>query len=336
LGIVGDSAAGKTTITRGLQTILGAECVTHVCTDDYHKYDRRERTRLGVTPLRPECNYIDVLEQHLERLHYGQPILKPIYDHATGSLTRPEYVKPRQFVIIEGLLGFSTPTLRQFLDVKVYLDPLEEMRRRWKINRDTAKRGYTVSGVLAELDRREADSREFIHPQRGEADIVVRFRPPPDVPPEEAGPRLNVRLILRPTIPHPDLSYLADSCLADDAPGGSATGIRLKLQRDDGRPVDCLEIDGDVAARHAAELEEAMWRRLPNLRPVSDEQFGAYQEGQASRHSPPLALTQLLLTYHLLRKYSDLARLPFAPPVSALSRMEFAGQAAAGFLASVE
>ena len=138
LGIVGDSAAGKTTITHGLTNILGADCVTHVCTDDYHKYDRKERAERGITPLYPDCNYIDVLEQHLERLHYNQPILKPVYDHATGTLVRPEYVQPRQFVIVEGLLGFSTPTLRQFYDVRVFLEPPEELRKAWKIKRDTA------------------------------------------------------------------------------------------------------------------------------------------------------------------------------------------------------
>src|SRR5208283_242362 len=96
LGIVGDSAAGKTTITQGLVNILGVNCVTHVCTDDYHKYDRKERAERGITALHPECNYMDVIELHLERLHYGQPILKPVYYHPKHaavlrcqSLSRP-------------------------------------------------------------------------------------------------------------------------------------------------------------------------------------------------------------------------------------------------------
>ncbi|MBV8611770.1 MAG: hypothetical protein JO034_30555, partial [Singulisphaera sp.] len=68
LGIVGDSAAGKTTITQGLVNVLGADRVTHVCTDDYHKYDRKERAERGITPLHPDCNYMDVIELHLERM----------------------------------------------------------------------------------------------------------------------------------------------------------------------------------------------------------------------------------------------------------------------------
>jgi phosphoribulokinase len=300
LGIVGDSAAGKTTLTTGLANILGANSVTHVCTDDYHKFDRKERATLGITPLDPECNYIDVLEQHIQRLYYGQPILKPVYAHAAGELVRPEYIQPRQFVIVEGLLGFSTPTLRQFYDVKVFLSPPEDMRKLWKIKRDTSKRGYTTKQVLAELERRETDSERFIRPQRAYADIVVKFHPPPGVPPEGAGDHLNVRLVLRPTIPHPDLSYLVNG-------EGGGTGIRLVLGRDEGRPVDFLDIDGDVAARHALELENAIWQHLPDLRPVSEELFGAYQDRSEERHSPPLALSQLLIAYHLLRKFNDLS-----------------------------
>jgi phosphoribulokinase len=158
LGIVGDSAAGQSTISRGLTRLLGAARVTHIWTDDYHKYDRIERTRFNITPLHPDCNYLDILELHLERAHYGEAMLKPVYDHRTGSLVRPEYVRPREFVIVEGLLGFHTPALRQFYDVKVFRDPPEDLRRLWKIKRDTSKRRYTAEQVLAELGRREADS----------------------------------------------------------------------------------------------------------------------------------------------------------------------------------
>jgi phosphoribulokinase len=315
LGIVGDSAAGKTTIAQGLMTILGPDRVTVVCTDDYHKYDRRERARLNITPLHPDCNYIDIMELHMERLHYGQPILKPVYDHSTGTLVRPEYVQPKEFVIVEGLLGYYTPVLRQFYDVKVYLDPPEDLRRAWKIKRDTTERGYTVEQVLKELERREPDSAAFIRPQREYADIIVRFYPPEGVAPEEAGPILNVQIILRPTIPHPDLSYLYN--------GEAPPGIRLTLGRDNGRPVDILEIDGAVASEHAHELAEAIWSHLPDLSPVEEERLGNYQDLLQVRHSHPLALTQLLLAYHMLRVYTDFSRMPFAPPTAALSRLRF-------------
>lgn len=318
LAIVGDSAAGKSTLTNGLVRILGEDRVTAVCTDDYHKYDRKERAELGITPLHPDCNYLDVLELHLERLHYGQPFLKPVYDHATGTLIRPEYIRPREFVIVEGLLGFHSPVMRQFYDVKVFLDPPEDLRTAWKIKRDTSKRGYTAEQVLAEMKKREADTLKYIRPQREHADIVVRFHPNEGVEPLNAGPNLNAQLVLRQTIPHPDLSYLIEG--TPHAP----TDIRLQLGRDGGRPVDFLEIAGSVSAQNAVQLEDAIWQHLPDLRSVREDQFGDYQDRTEVRHSHPLALTQLLITYHLLRKYANIKQIPMAPPVAALSRLQSA------------
>ena len=322
LGIVGDSAAGKTTITRGLVELLGEDRVTHICADDYHKYDRTERARLKITPLHPDCNYLDILELHLERAHYGQPMLKPVYDHSAGTLVRPEYLVPKEFVIVEGLLGFHTEAMRQFYDVKVFLDPPEDLRRIWKIKRDTAKRGYTAEQVLAEMEKREADSRNFIRPQREFADIVVRFHPESGVGSDQADAHLNVHLVLRPTIPHPDLTYLANHN------SGQAAGIRLELGRDCGRPVEFLEVDGGVSREQAAQLEQAVWKHLPDLRPLRADQFGDYNYGTEVRHSDPLALTQLLITYHLLRAHSKDAPIPFARPIAALSRLESVPQEA--------
>jgi len=314
LGIIGDSAAGKSTMTQGLMNLLRPEYVTHVCTDDYHKYDRAERAQRGITALHPECNYLDILELQLERLHYGQPILKPVYDHSTGRLVRPDYVQPREFVIVEGLLGLHTAVMRQFYDVKVFLQPPEDLRHVWKIKRDTTKRGYRTEQVLAELEKREPDSRDFIRPQREYADIVVQFYPPCGVPAEKANGHLNVRLILRPTIPHPDMSYLCD-------PEHEDSGIRMMLGRDAGRPVDILEIDGSVTPAQSAYLEDTIWGHLPGVEPIPADQFGTYQDRGETRHSDPLALTQLLLTYHLLREYRTGAERLFSPPVAALSRV---------------
>src|SRR5437867_301660 len=99
LGLAGDSASGKSTLSRGIEYILGAERVGRVCTDDYHRYDRTERSRLHVTPLDPDANRLDLLEEHLRALSGGQSIRKPIYDHATGTFFPEERVEPGEIVI---------------------------------------------------------------------------------------------------------------------------------------------------------------------------------------------------------------------------------------------
>ena len=91
LGVVGDSASGKTTLTRGLVRVLGDEQVSHLQLDDYHRYDRAQRAGLEITPLDPACNYIDVMAQHMKLLRAGEPMLKPVYRHADGTFGPPVY-----------------------------------------------------------------------------------------------------------------------------------------------------------------------------------------------------------------------------------------------------
>jgi phosphoribulokinase len=61
-------------------------------------------------------------------------------------------------VIVEGLLPLHTRLSRACFDIAVYLDPPEDIRRKWKLKRDCAERGYTREQVLAELERREPES----------------------------------------------------------------------------------------------------------------------------------------------------------------------------------
>src|SRR5438034_10117654 len=99
LGIVGDSAAGKTTLSRGITQILGVENVAVLCTDDYHRYNRLQRKELGITPLNPDCNYLDIMAQHLQLLRAGQVILKLHYDHKVCDLGPPQYIAPHHYLI---------------------------------------------------------------------------------------------------------------------------------------------------------------------------------------------------------------------------------------------
>ncbi|MDQ0994258.1 phosphoribulokinase [Streptomyces sp. V3I7] len=289
LAIAGDSAAGKTTLTKGLVEALGPERSTSVCVDDYHRYDRQERKGLPFTALHPDCNYVGVMEQHLQLLAIGQPILKPVYDHDTGQLTRPELIEPRDFVIVEGLLPLHTKLMRACFDVTVYLNPPEEIRREWKIRRDTRKRGYTADQVRGELARREPESEEFIRPQRAAADLVVRFAPIAgrDDPP---GTPLSAELLLRPTVPHPELNGVLSK--------GDRRAIHLKLSRDeDGRPVDALHVHGYAPREESQVVEKAIWSQLGVEAGGPPDTLGRLDGGERSE---PLAITQLLLMYHLL------------------------------------
>ncbi len=292
LAVVGDSAAGKTTFTEGVMRLLGEERVAVMCADDYHRYDRAQRRELDITPLDPDCNYMDIMAQHLQLLAAGEAILKPVYDHSNGSFAPPEYVVARQFMVVEGLLGLSTKPMRDCYAVKVYLDPPEDLRRRWKIQRDSARRGYTPEQVHKELERREPDSAAFIRPQRGGADIVIRFEPPDGL---LDSAHLSMSMVLRPTISHRDLTELAEKAAAD-----GCRSIELELGRDQGHPVDLMHVAADISAEETTHLESLLWERMDFDHHLEREEIGTFIEGNRRRHSDSLAIAQLFITYHLL------------------------------------
>ena len=178
VGIAGDSASGKTTFAERLERTLGRTRVTQIRGDDYHRYDRRTRDSLGLTPLHPAANDLDRLANDLDGLSRGRTIRAPVYDHATGRFRDPRPVDPGEVVIVEGLLALATPALRDRFDVSVYMEPEEELRHRWKIHRDCEERGYDIRGVVDDLRCREADAARFVRPQRRFADIVIHFAGP--------------------------------------------------------------------------------------------------------------------------------------------------------------
>ena len=281
LGVVGDSATGKTTITRGLVRMLGETNVTHIAADDYHRYDRRQRAEQAITPLHPDCNYIDIMERHFAELHDGRPILKPVYQHKDGTFGAPVYVKPEQFTVIEGLLGYHTEELRNCYDVRVFLSPPEDLRRQWKVQRDCSRRGYTTDQVLEELDRREPDSELYIRPQKRWADMVVSFQPGKDQD------HLDAEIILRQGLDHPDLSEFVD---------GGSNGITLDESETEYR----LYVPKNMDASRGVEIEEAMWAKMHFASHLRSERLGEFTVGTELHRSESLALVQVLVLYHLV------------------------------------
>jgi phosphoribulokinase len=266
-----------------LVRILGEQRVTHISADHYHRYDREQRAQRGITPLHPDCNYMDILEQHLRHVRAGEPIVKPVYRHQDGTFAAAEYVKPAQFTIVEGLLGFHTEAMREAYDVRVFLDPPEDLRRKWKVQRDCSRRGYTTDQVLEELDRREADAEAFVRPQRRHADLVVSFMPGDRGDQEH----LDARIAMRPGLVHPELSPVINN---------AGDGISLVTRGGDAS----LWVPGGISAGRSAAIQEAVWDRMHFATHLRTERLGEFTVGTELHRSEPLAITQLLVLYQLV------------------------------------
>jgi len=209
--------------------------------------------------------------------------MKPTYGHTDGTFGPPDYMAPKRFVVTEGLLAFYTPEMRDMFDVRVYLDPPEELRRAWKVQRDCSRRGYTTDQVLAELDRREPDSDAFIRPQRHQADIVIAFQPS-DTDPEH----LDAKLTLRDTLPHPDLSGVVAEGDDDGLVLSTVTGGQE------------LYVPGRIRPERAKQIEEAIWERMHFASHLRQQALGEFTIGTELHRSDALAVVQLLILYHVL------------------------------------
>jgi phosphoribulokinase len=292
--LVGDSGAGKSTLLSGCVEILGPDRVTNICLDDYHSLDRAGRHDREITALHPDCNHLELICQHMRLLREGQRIFKPVYDHSNGTFGRPEFAPPRDIVLVYGLHGLYTPGLRQLWDVSVFLDPDPALRRDWKIKRDTSTRGYTKDQVLRQLDHRQHDCEAYVMPQREKADIVVSFYPSPQYAATQDSAHLNVRITLRHPIPLP---HLEDAVSAASETNGSPS---LRLHRG-AEGTDSLEIFGGISDEATQAIERRIWAHMQTARYLRSDRVGIFVDGRTERRSNPLAVTQLVLTYYLIK-----------------------------------
>ena len=107
---------------------------------------------------------------------------------------------------------------------------------------------------------------------------------------ETAKDPLSAYLLLRPTISHPDLTNI----LSDDI----RTAMHLKLRRDeDGKPVDSVHIHSYADREETRHVEQAIWDELGVDEPVP-ESLGRID---SDTRDEPLALTQLILLYHMIQ-----------------------------------
>lgn len=292
LGLVGESAAGKTTLTRGVVRVLGRDGVTPLCLDDYHRYSRVDRLARGITAADPAANDLATMADHLATLRTGGRITKPVYDHRNGVVRGPEVVAPTGLVVAYGMLTLTPPAAPELFDLTVYLDPDPALRRAWRLARDVQERGYTPTEVTANAAAHERDAARFVQLQRPLVDLVVRFRPAPGFK------GLDAELLLRsgePTAPDPLCAALA----AADLPG---LRVEQGTRDEDGRACDRLTMDATLAPGAATRAAELIWAQLPEVEPVPLDAIGQVRGGAAVQLSAPLALAQLLIVARLVRR----------------------------------
>ena len=174
IGIGGDSGVGKSSLLGNITLLLGNKLL-QIEGDGEHKWERGDENWSKFTHLDPKANYIHKQANAIYDLKHNHSIFRSEYDHHTGKFTPLLKIDPKEFIVISGLHPFYLPKLRKMIDLKIYLDTDERLRRHWKIIRDTQKRGYSVEKIIEQIEARVEDTIKYIYPQKAFADVVIRF-----------------------------------------------------------------------------------------------------------------------------------------------------------------
>ncbi len=202
IGIAGDSGAGKSTMIDIIELGLGVTNLLYIEGDGDHRWERGNRFWDEYTSLNPKANYLYRQAEDLKVLRLGSAVRRVDYDHQTGKFTLPKRLSSKKYVILCGLHALYLPQTRKNLDLKIYMDSDETLRRFWKIRRDTARRGYSKEEVLNSIVKRIPDAKKYIYPQKDYADLTVHYydKNLKDCMVEGYTPRISVRLRISATI----------------------------------------------------------------------------------------------------------------------------------------
>ncbi|VVB80057.1 Uridine kinase [uncultured archaeon] len=298
IGVAGDSGSGKTTFVKGIQNMFGSDMVCNFSLDDYHSLDRDGRAKRGITALNPEANNLEQLYQDLVKLKKRESIMKPVYEHATGTFGKPVKFDPKPIIIIEGLMPFYTDKLREVVDFKIFVDPERSVKRKWKIKRDVKDRGHKMEEVMKEIIAREPDYKKFIDFEKIYAEVVIKIRPTKFADVLGESDNVSIRLIQRLLdIPLENLPLGIDLA---KLLGKTKTSFSLDFEGGDyyGYDVSKITIDGTIPEEVLEELQERILEFIGNS---SGSIF-------SSECNTATDLTQLLITWRFLEKIDNILK----------------------------
>jgi len=178
IGIAGDSGSGKSTFLGIIRAAVGEKRLLTIEGDGDHKWERGNAMWEHFTHLNPKSNYLYRQAQDIAVLRAGQSVYRSDYDHDTGKFTKQARIRPKPYIVLCGLHSLYLPQVRNMLDLKIYMDIDENLRRYWKIQRDTASRGYDKEKILNQIERRLPDAEHYIYPQKKYADMVITYFDP--------------------------------------------------------------------------------------------------------------------------------------------------------------
>ncbi len=177
IGVAGGTGSGKSTLVKCLQEAFDKEQVSTICHDYYYKahpeltYD--ERAKLNYD--HPQAFDTNMMVDHIEALKSNVAISHPVYSFVDHNRTEETVtLKPSKVLIVDGILIFENKSLRDLMDIKVYVDTDADVRLARRILRDVCDRGRTMQSVISQYTETvKPMHEEFVEPSKRYADVII-------------------------------------------------------------------------------------------------------------------------------------------------------------------
>ncbi len=176
IGVAGGSGSGKTTVVREIVRALGPANVAVIHHDSYYR-DRPQTLAPdgSVNFDHPDSLESDLLARHMSSLLERNAVEIPTYDFRTHHRQpETERIEPARAIIVDGLLIFAEPALRDLMDIKVFVDADADQRLMRRLQRDINERGRDLDSVLEQYRTTVRPMHlEFVEPSKRWADIII-------------------------------------------------------------------------------------------------------------------------------------------------------------------
>ncbi len=177
VGIAGGTGSGKTTVAESILANIDSPETVLIDQDAYYKSNAELsfEERAAVNFDHPDAIDFPLLIKHLKKLKKGESIEKPLYDFTRHQRKKEtEIIRPSRIVVVEGILIFAIPELRNLFDMKVFVDTDDDERLLRRVARDMEERERSFESIQKQYRSTVKPMHlEFVEPSKRYADVII-------------------------------------------------------------------------------------------------------------------------------------------------------------------
>ncbi|XP_022556834.1 uridine/cytidine kinase UKL1, chloroplastic isoform X2 [Brassica napus] len=178
IGVSGGTASGKTTVCDMIIQKLHDQRVVLINQDSFYRgLTTEELERVQEYNFdHPDAFDTEQLLHCAETLKSGQPYQVPIYDFKTHQRRTDAFrqVNASDVIILEGILVFHDPRVRNLMNMKIFVDTDADVRLARRLRRDLVERGRDADSVLEQYAKFVKPAfDDFVLPSKKYADVIV-------------------------------------------------------------------------------------------------------------------------------------------------------------------